>query len=42
MHLSPAPCPSARPGSFLFEVVEAVVEAVGAHKVGIRLSPYNK
>ncbi|GBF95506.1 12-oxophytodienoic acid reductase [Raphidocelis subcapitata] len=26
----------------LFEVVEAVVEAVGGHRVGIRLSPFNK
>ena len=33
---------AARPLSFLLEVVEAVVAEVGAHKVGIRLSPFNK
>jgi 2,4-dienoyl-CoA reductase-like NADH-dependent reductase (Old Yellow Enzyme family) len=29
------------PVQFALEVVEALVEAVGAHRVGLRLSPFN-
>jgi hypothetical protein len=36
----PAPPAPAR-ARLLFEVVDAVVGAVGAHHVGIRLSPFN-
>jgi hypothetical protein len=38
----PQHAPARPPARLLFEVVEALSEAVGARRVGVRLSPFNQ